>query len=188
MVRINKQIPKQVHMEEFDNIASGVILALNTYYQLELSKYELIEIASLVSKILPLFLYDGYYQIYNCGEKATELKENRSDNYLIALSNLKDNWASSIDLNDISSNNIKYTSQFYNCLECMAPNELVDLKNRLLELKADKVSINGTSNSVVACFNNRHNRFIAREELKKEKIKTFVCNPVDGIKISRRYK
>lgn len=188
IVKINKHIPEQMELFRLDNIAIGVILALNTYYKLELNERELIKIASLVSKELPLFLYSGYLQISNFGETVIKLEENRCDNYLVALSNLKDNWRVSLDLNSFSNNDISYTGQFYNCLETMAPRELLELKNRLLELKAKKVSINGISNSVIACFNNQHERFIAREALKNQKIKTLICKPVDEIKISRRYK
>lgn len=187
VVRVNKQIPEQIDLKELDNIAAGVILGLNIYYRLNLSNEELIQIGLLVNNTIPLFINGGYQQICNY-QMICRLEEDRCEEYLIVLSNIKDNWADTLDYGNLLVNDINYTGQFYNILESMAPNELVELKNRLLELKADKVSVNGTSNSVVACFNDRHNRFIAREELKKEKIKTILCRPVDGIKVSRRYK
>ena len=188
IVKIKKQIPEQVDLKGLDNIAAGVILALNTYYRLDLSNEDLIQIGLLVNKKIPLFIYGGYQQVCNYIENMCRLEENRCEEYLIVLGRLKDNWADTLDYSNLLVNDINYTGQFYNCLENMAPSELLYIKERLLRLKADKVCINGTSNSVVASFSDRHNRFFAREELKREKIKTLICKPVDGIKVSCRYK
>ena len=184
-VNVKKNIPVQINFNCLDSVAAGVILALNMHYHTGLFQSQLYEIAKNTSPLVLQYMYGGYHKVDVNDKIVYHKKESIHDTYLIALGNKKDDWGEDINFNDLGSN-VPYNNHFYNYLEQMAPSELLDLKNRLLALKADKVTINGTNNSVVAYFSNHHDRFSAREELKKQKVKSLVVNSCEGIKIRRK--
>lgn len=184
-VKIDKKVPHELAFNNFDSIAAGVILALNMHYHLNLSDKDLDEIASHVSPNVYYYVLGGYCKI-NSNNDVISGGKSIHDSYLIALGKSKDNWSQGINISDFGRD-VSYNNRFHNCLEQMAPNELRKLKDKLLDLKADKVCINGINNSVVAHFYNHHDRFKAREELKEQKIKSLISKPCDGIKIIHRY-
>lgn len=184
-VKIDKKVPYQLDSNGLDSIAAGVILALNMYYHLNLSDKDLYEIATHISLDVYYYIVGGYHKIKSNNDMVYHNKSIH-DSYLIAVSKSKDNWSEGINIDDFQSD-VSYNNRFYNCLEQMAPDELRELKDKLLELKADKVCINGINNSIVAHFYNHHDRFNAKEELKKQKVKSLVVQPCDGIKIRHRY-
>jgi len=184
-VKIDKKVPFELDSNNFDSIAAGVIMALNKHYHLNLDNKSLYEIASLISPNIYYYISGGYHKFIGNSDLVSSNKSIH-DSYLIVLSESNNNWSEGININDFVSD-ISYNNRFYNCLETMAPSELRNLKDKLLELKADKVCINGLSNSVVAYFYNHHERFKAREELKNQKVKSLVVKPCDGIKITHRY-
>jgi len=184
-VKIDKKVPSELDSNSLDSIAAGVILSLNMHYHLNLSDKNLYEIATHVSPNVYYYIVGGYHKIKGNTDIVSHNKSIH-DSYLIAVSKNKDNWSERININDFQ-NDISYNNRFYNCLEQMAPNELRELKDKLLDLKADKVCINGLNNSIVAHFYNHHDRFKAKEELKKQKVKSLIVNSCDGIKIRHLY-
>ena len=184
-VKIDKKVPYELDFNNLDGIAAGVIISLNKHYRLNLDDKSLYEIASQVSPNVYYYIKGGYHRINGNNDM---FWHNKSiyDSYLIALLKNMNNWSDGLNVNDFTSD-VSYNNHFYNCLEQKAPDELRELKEKLLSLNADKVCINGVNNSVVAYFSNYHDRFKAREELKKQKVKSLVAKPCDGIKIMHRY-
>lgn len=183
-IMLTKNIPSHIGVGGSYSDAAGVIIALNEFFDLDLSKQDLINIAKLVHPSVPYFIYGGYKEI--SGEKIDIAKKKLGNKYLLGISNLSINWEY------ILNNNIKPqildTKEMYNCYEWMLPEELKEIKRILLEAKAKYASVNGVSSSVVGIFNDQHQRYEALESLRKKEIDTITCKSCEGIIIKRKYK
>ena len=143
----------------------------NDFFDLNLSYRELIEIALLVNPEVPYFLFGGYQMVLNNGAVVRNIERIYGENYLVAFSNLNINW------NNIYDFNTSY----------LEINDLVRIKNILLESKAQLVNINGFGPSVVGIFDNHHDRFDAYVKLSKENIKSIKCKSFKGIITQHKY-
>lgn len=183
-IMLKKNIPSHIGLGGSYSDAAGVIISLNEFFDLDLSKQDLINIAKLVHPSVPYFIYGGYKEI--SGEKIDIAKKKLGNKYLLGISNLNTNW------DYILKNNIKPqiidTKEMYNCYEWMLPEELKEFKRILLEAKAKYASINGVSSSVVGIFNDQHQRYEALESLRDRHIDTITCKSCEGIIIKRKYK
>ena len=188
-VKIAKNIPSQIGLGSASSDAAGVILGLDNYFDLHLSNKELIDIAFSVGPSVPYFLFGGFKRVTSNGEKIAKENNIRCSEYLIALGKVNVNWDNlQKSVNDaLKESIVSNNCQFIECLEGMLPQELSQIKKVLIESKATYASINGVSPTVVGGFNDRHARFNALTELKKQNIKIFSCKPVDGMIIQKSF-
>ena len=188
-VRLLKNIPSQIGLGSSSSDAAGVILGLNEYFDLHLSNKELVEIAYQVDSGVPYFLFGGYEQVMSNGRKIDKEKKSRSKEYIIALGNVQVNWENiKRSMNEvIRENMISDTTNFSSCFDKMLPQELIQIKKILLDAKADYASVNGFSSTVVGGFSDYHARYNALIELKKQKVKTILCKPVEGISLYKKF-
>lgn len=184
-IMLTKNIPSHIGLGGSYSDAAGVIIALNEYFDLDLSKQDLINIASLVHPSIPYFIYGGYQEI-NGDKEIKDANKKLGNKYLLGISNLNVNW------DYILKSNIKPqildTNNMYNCYEWMLPEELLEIKRILLEAKAKYASVNGISSSVVGVFSDSHQRFEALENLRNKHIDTITCKSCEGIIVKRKYK
>ena len=186
VIHINKKIPFQIDLNNLDCIAASILIALNINYHLNYTQQQLIELSSLISKNIPQYILGGYQIRYNDGQIDFEEIGNHYDNYLIVLSNRLEPWIISPN-QDGDKKTCQVDNQFYNYLESQAPQELLALKQMLINYSATNICINGISNSLIAFFESHHDRFRVREKLKDEKIKTIICRPCSGILVERKF-
>ena len=200
LIYLDKMIPTSAGLGGGSSDAASMLLFLNKYYKLDLSIYDLSNIAQMFGSDIPFFLHNGVCICEGRGEKITKI--NSFNNYYVLIANpnisvsTKDVFTKFDDfkskINDynvcetrfknciyaINNKNIKFLSEnLFNNLEIVTESmheEIRILKNEISKCGALKSLMSGSGSTVFGIFTSYFKAIECKKNLKKEFPNYFV--------------
>ena len=195
-IDINKRIPTQAGLAGGSSDGAAVILGLNAMFGTMLNVKEMHEIAEKIGADVPFCLVGGTKLCTGIGTTIKKLPTFRCENIVIAKPNAvsvstADAYRKVDALNPhpsytnemvkslYSRDIFRITTTIFNDFElALKIPEVIDLKGKMLKLKARGVGMSGSGSAVFAVFTSTRRAKKCYEELKEEYGEVFLCKPI----------
>lgn len=184
-ITINKGIPVGSGLGGESTDAAGVLLALNRYYNANLTRGEMLKLAYMVGSDVPYFIVGNFAKVTNYGKNVTSLVNNKYNFFLIIEPDFSLNTEEMYrKLDEYGLTRQEYNPcVLHNDFVHVMPEELKKLREYLMQFKSLNHSLTGTGSSYflandVLCFDN-HNMV---HDIKKEfpKFKIYTHKKIEG--------
>lgn len=198
-IDINKKIPTQAGLAGGSSDGAAVIMGLNAMFGTMLNVKEMHEIAEKIGADVPFCLVGGTKLCTGIGTTIKKLPTFRCENIVIAKPNAvsvstADAYRKVDALNPhpsytnemvkslYSRDIFRITTTIFNDFElALKIPEVIDLKGKMLKLKARGVGMSGSGSAVFAVFTSSRRAKKCYEKLKEEYSEVFLCKPIkDG--------
>lgn len=195
-IDINKRIPTQAGLAGGSSDGAAVILGLNAMFGTMLNVKEMHEIAEKIGADVPFCLVGGTKLCTGIGTTIKKLPTFRCENIVIAKPNAvsvstADAYRKVDALNPhpsytnemvkslYSRDIFRITTTIFNDFElALKIPEVIDLKGKMLKLKARGVGMSGSGSAVFAVFTSTRRAKKCYEELKEKYGEVFLCKPI----------
>lgn len=195
-IDINKRIPTQAGLAGGSSDGAAVILGLNAMFGTMLNVKEMHEIAEKIGADVPFCLVGGTKLCTGIGTTIKKLPTFRCENIVIAKPNAvsvstADAYRKVDALNPhpsytnemvkslYSRDIFRITTTIFNDFElALKIPEVIDLKGKMLKLKARGVGMSGSGSAVFAVFTSTRRAKKCYEELEEEYGEVFLCKPI----------
>lgn len=195
-IDINKRIPTQAGLAGGSSDGAAVILGLNAMFGTMLNTKEMHEIAEKIGADVPFCLVGGTKLCTGIGTTIKKLPTFRCENIVIAKPNAvsvstADAYRKVDALNPhpsytnemvkslYSRDIFRITTTIFNDFElALKIPEVIDLKGKMLKLKARGVGMSGSGSAVFAVFTSSRRAKKCYEKLKEEYGEVFLCKPI----------
>lgn len=195
-IDINKKIPTQAGLAGGSSDGAAVILGLNAMFGTMLNVKEMHEIAEKIGADVPFCLVGGTKLCTGIGTTIKKLPTFRCENIVIAKPNAvsvstADAYRKVDALNPhpsytnemvkslYSRDIFRITTTIFNDFElALKIPEVIDLKGKMLKLKARGVGMSGSGSAVFAVFTSTRRAKKCYEELKEKYGEVFLCKPI----------
>lgn len=198
-IDINKKIPTQAGLAGGSSDGAAVIMGLNAMFGTMLNTKEMHEIAEKIGADVPFCLVGGTKLCTGIGTTIKKLPTFRCENIVIAKPNTvsvstADAYRKVDALNPhpsytnemvkslYSRDIFRITTTIFNDFElALKIPEVIDLKGKMLKLKARGAGMSGSGSAVFAVFTSSRRAKKCYEKLKEEYSEVFLCKPIkDG--------
>lgn len=198
-IDINKKIPTQAGLAGGSSDGAAVIMGLNAMFNAMLNQQEMHEIAEKIGADVPFCLIGGTKLCTGIGTTIKKIPVFRCENIVIAKPNTvsvstADAYRKVDALNPhpsytnemvkslYSRDIFRITTTIFNDFElALQIPEVVELKSKMLKLKARGVGMSGSGSAVFAVFTSTRRAKKCFEKLKEEYCEVFLCKPIkDG--------
>lgn len=191
LITIQKKIPDNSGLGGKSTDAAGVLLGLNEYYHTNLTKRELIFLASLLGQDVPYFIYSGCKIITGYGDRIETYSKSPYQRFLVIKPDFElkqEDMISQIDKNNLNEKNIS-VKLLSNDFSSVMPEETTRLKEFLSKYPDLNYSLSGTGPSYFIAFPEKHIKSTMKIILKKEfpNYKLYDAKKSDGHKLLIRY-
>lgn len=195
-IDINKNIPTQAGLAGGSSDGAAVIMGLNAMFNTMLKQQDMHEIAEKIGADVPFCLVGGTKLCTGIGTTIKKLPTFRCENIVIAKPNTvsvstADAYRKVDALNPhpsytnemvkslFSRDIFRITTTIFNDFElALQIPEVIDLKSKMLKLKAKGVGMSGSGSAVFAVFTSARKAKKCYEKLKEEYSEVFLCNPI----------
>lgn len=195
-IDINKNIPTQAGLAGGSSDGAAVIMGLNAMFNTMLKQQDMHEIAEKIGADVPFCLVGGTKLCTGIGTTIKKLPTFRCENILIAKPNTvsvstADAYRKVDALNPhpsytnemvkslFSRDIFRITTTIFNDFElALQIPEVIDLKSKMLKLKAKGVGMSGSGSAVFAVFTSARKAKKCYEKLKEEYSEVFLCKPI----------
>lgn len=201
-IYIDKRIPTQAGLAGGSSDGAAVILGLNKMFGTMLKPNELHNIAEKVGADVPFCLEGGTKLCTGIGTEIKKIPSFRCENIIIAKpDNVSVSTGEAYNKVDALKPHPSYTNEMvkaifsrdmfqitttlFNDFElALQIPEVVELKGKILKLKARGAGMSGSGSAVFGIFTSSRRAKKCFEKLKEEYSQTFICKPIkDGCKI-----
>lgn len=198
-IDINKKIPTQAGLAGGSSDGAAVIMGLNAMFNTMLNQQEMHEIAEKIGADVPFCLVGGTKLCTGIGTTIKKMPVFRCESIVIAKPNsvsvsTADAYRKVDALNPhpsytnemvkslYSRDIFRITTTIFNDFElALQIPEVVELKSKMLKLKARGVGMSGSGSAVFAVFTSTCRAKKCFEKLKEEYDEVFLCKPIkDG--------
>ncbi len=187
-IELKKRIPVGAGLGGGSSDAATTLLALNQFYNLNISINTLHKIAISLGSDVPFFLYNSTAIISGRGELITPIKFNINKYLLLIFPNIYINTHQAYKLLDRNinysfslfepnlNNNIKniLLNDFEEPIFSMYP-ELFEIKTKLMKISNNKALMSGSGSSIFAFFDNEKELYEAKKEFNNKNYFIFSC-------------
>lgn len=195
-IDINKNIPTQAGLAGGSSDGAAVIMGLNAMFNTMLKQQDMHEIAEKIGADVPFCLVGGTKLCTGIGTTIKKLPTFRCENIVIAKPNTvsvstADAYRKVDALNPhpsytnemvkslFSRDIFRITTTIFNDFElALQIPEVIDLKSKMLKLKAKGVGMSGSGSAVFAVFTSARKAKKCYEKLKEEYSEVFLCKPI----------
>ncbi len=192
-IKIKKNIPAAAGLGGGSADAAAVLVALNTLYNANLSYEKLCELGLRLGADVPFFIKGGCQRAEGIGEILTIHKPLQKGYFVLAKGETKPSTKQMYEIIDnkptclvdtkkviqaVKCNDLKLLS---NCMENAFETVWSEskIKQKLLSFSPLAVSLSGSGPTWFALFEEESKAQSVLEELKKENIDCFVCEPLE---------
>lgn len=198
-IDINKKIPTQAGLAGGSSDGAAVIMGLNAMFNTMLNQQEMHEIAEKIGADVPFCLVGGTKLCTGIGTTIKKMPVFRCENIVIAKpSTVSVSTADAYRKVDALNPHPSYTNEMVKALYsrdifritttifndfelALRIPEVVELKSKMLKLKARGVGMSGSGSAVFAAFTSTRRAKKCFEKLKEEYDEVFLCKPIkDG--------
>lgn len=191
LITIQKNIPDNSGLGGKSTDAAGVLLGLNEYYRTNLTKRELIFLASLLGQNVPYFICSGCKIITGYGDRIETYSKSPYQRFLVIKPNFElkeEDMISRIDKNNLNEKNIS-VKLLSNDFSSVVPDKTTRLKEFLSKYPNLNYSLTGTGPSYFIAFPEKHIKSTMKIILKKEfpGYKLYDVKKSNGHKLLTKY-
>lgn len=195
-IDINKKIPTQAGLAGGSSDGAAVIMGLNALFGTMLNQKEMHEIAEKIGADVPFCLVGGTKLCTGIGTTIKKLPTFRCENIVIAKPNTVSvstadayrkvdalnphpSYTNEMVKSIFSRDIFRITTTIFNDFElALQIPEVIDLKGKMLKLKARGVGMSGSGSAVFAIFTSSRRAEKCYEKLKEEYNEVFLCKPI----------
>lgn len=186
-INIVKQIPVQSGLGGESTNAAGIILFINQIYKLKLSQKELYEIGKKIGNDVPFCIHGGLAKIDEDGY----IQEYNKIPYFYYLIVKPQFGLSTQDMYNQYDNLVydfekKKIELGYNDFEKIVSNEIIDIKNELINNKAIFSNLTGSGSAVIGAFKTYDEQIKVYEYFKGKREEVYMATPCEGVKIKKK--
>lgn len=195
-IDINKKIPTQAGLAGGSSDGAAVIMGLNAMFNTMLKQQDMHEIAEKIGADVPFCLVGGTKLCTGIGTIIKKLPSFRCENIVIAKPNAVSvstadayhrvdalnphpSYTNEMVKSIFSRDIFRITATIFNDFElALQIPEVIDLKSKMLKLKAKGVGMSGSGSAVFAVFTSARKANKCYEKLKEEYSEVFLCKPI----------
>lgn len=181
-INIIKKIPTSAGLGGESTDAAGIILGINKLLKLNLSKNELVDVGLKVGSDVPFSIMGGTRIVESVGEKIKRAKT-KYKYFLIIKPSFSISTKEMFNKYDEEITTYKKYSKInigHNDFECVAPKDIIKIKEALLNSGAISANMTGSGSAVIGIFNDFVSQKEAYNKL-KTKYNTYLVNSCNGV-------